>query len=290
MKESDSPPPPSRVTIRVPGSTSNLGPGFDCLGLALSIHNDVTVSREAEPAADPFFLSAGAAFFESAGVDPFPFSCSVQGEVPRSRGLGSSVTVRLGILAGLNALCGSPLDRRSLFQICSRLEGHPDNASASAFGGFTLCLPDGRCARWDVDPRLRFVLAIPDSECGTEEARKVVPLRFSRGDAVSNIAHASRIAAALASGRFELLEDSFEDRIHQPARSAFLPFLMPAIRAGRSAGALGGWLSGSGSTVACVTLSNGEEIARAMREAIGECRTRMVSADNDGYRILQAPA
>jgi homoserine kinase len=271
------------VKVRVPASTSNLGPGFDCLGLALRLYNEVQVAHEGPQVTDPFLLSAAEAFFKRAHLPAFPFSCSITGNVPRSRGLGSSVTVRLGVLAGLNELAGSPLDRNTIFQICAELEGHPDNASASAFGGFTICLPDGRCAQWDVPDELHIVLAIPHSECGTEEARKVVPSFFSRADTVSNIAHACRIAAAIASHRFDLLAESFEDRIHQPARSAFVPFLRPAILAGRSAGALGGWLSGSGSTIACATLQNPEAVAEAMRAAIGDCDTLILSADNEGY-------
>ena len=131
------------VRIVVPASSANLGPGFDCFGLALVIYHTVQISCEGEDLpGDPFIAGAGAAFFKRAGLPVRPFSCRVAGDVPRSRGVGSSVTVRLGVLHGLNLLHGSPLDAEALFSICHQLEGHPDNAAASAFGGFVVCLPD----------------------------------------------------------------------------------------------------------------------------------------------------
>src|SRR5699024_29265 len=113
----------------VPASTSNLGPGFDCLGIALRLYNDVTVSRRCGRPVDAMARSAAAAFFKRTKARPFPFSCSITGEVPPSRGLGSSVTVRLGVLHGLNELAGRPLKRQEIFELCAHLEGHPDNAA-----------------------------------------------------------------------------------------------------------------------------------------------------------------
>ena len=126
------------VTFRVPATTANLGPGYDALGVALRVFNQVTVSRQANATIDPMPAAAAKMFFEHAKAEPFPFTWKIEGEVPRSRGMGSSVTVRLGLLAGLNELAGAPLDRTALFQICAELEGHPDNAAPAAFGGFTV--------------------------------------------------------------------------------------------------------------------------------------------------------
>src|ERR1700750_1955801 len=159
-----------QVTVRVPASTSNLGPGYDCLGVALQLYNRVTVHRIEAPraAAEDMVERAGAAFFGAAGLARFPFGWSAEGDVPRSRGLGSSVTVRLGVLLGLNTLAGAPLLPERIFELCAELEGHPDNAAPAAFGGFTVA--GGRkLARFEVAPSLHFALLIPDFEVSTPQ-------------------------------------------------------------------------------------------------------------------------
>src|ERR1044071_3396669 len=127
-----------KVTVRVPASKSNLGPGFDCLGIALRLYNNVTISRRSIHSSDTMVRTAAQAFFDRSKQKRFPFSCSISGDVPVGRGLGSSVTVRLGVINGLNELAGCPLQRHEIFEICSRLEGHPDNAAPSVYGGFNL--------------------------------------------------------------------------------------------------------------------------------------------------------
>src|SRR6478752_4119253 len=129
-----------QVTVRVPASTSNLGPGFDCLGVALRLHNMVTVIRGKMPrSSHPRIVSdAAERFFKQTRRRAFLFSLSIVEKIPRCRGLGSSATVRLGILLGLNRLSGDPLDRLTLFRLCAESEGHPDNAAPASFGGFTL--------------------------------------------------------------------------------------------------------------------------------------------------------
>ena len=134
--------------VRVPASTSNCGPGFDTLGLAFQLYNEVIVARRDDGAIryagdDARFQKQEQAmieeiagtFFERSGVEPFGFSFEIRGEVPLARGLGSSVTVRAGVLAGLNAIAGDPLDRRAIAELVTELEGHPDNAVAAVFGG-----------------------------------------------------------------------------------------------------------------------------------------------------------
>ena len=137
--------PMQEITVRVPASTSNLGPGFDCLGVALRIYNDVTVARRASRQhLHPRIVSDAAdRFFKQSRRRAFPFSCSVTENIPRSRGLGSSATIRLGILLALNRLSGNPLDRFTIFRLCAELEGHPDNAAPATFGGFTVTRSDG---------------------------------------------------------------------------------------------------------------------------------------------------
>jgi len=277
------------ATTQIPATTANLGPGFDCLGIALNLHNRVTVERstDAAPELTPMANEAAGAFFAAAGVAPFGFHCSIDGDVPRSRGLGSSVTVRLGLLHGLNRLTGGPLNERQMFEICAALEGHPDNAAPGAFGGFVVSAP-GSYERFDVDEALEFVLLIPPFEVGTPEARRVLPAQVDRLAAVRSCRNACRITAAFTARRYEGLRGAFEDGLHQPFREPLVPFLPKVIAAGEKAGALGGFLSGSGSAICCLTLGNGEEVATAMQRACGDkdAYTIRTRADNRGAAPL----
>lgn len=278
----------STVSIRVPATTANLGPGYDALGIALQIYNRVTVRRGAPAEAHPMNAEVAGKFFPAGGVAPFDFDWSITGDVPRSRGMGSSVTVRLGLLHGLNELTGRPLSPDRLFELCAELEGHPDNAAPAAFGGFTVA-GGAKIARFPVSPDLRFVLLIPDFEVSTPAARKVLPAQIDRLGAARSCANACRITAAFASQDYALLRGAFEDHLHQPYREkALLPFLSAVIAAGEKGGALGGFLSGSGSTICCVAETNAEAIATAMHAASGNAgaRTLVTAADNEGVKLL----
>ena len=274
-----------KVIVRVPATSANLGPGFDCLGVALELHNRVTVMRGTAPVADDMVGAAAEAFFAAAGLAAFDYGWSITGDIPRSRGLGSSVAVRLGILHGLNELSARPLDPTALYLLCADLEGHPDNAAPAAFGGFAAAKPDGCYFRCDIAPEVRFVVLIPQEEVDTDSSRNELPETISRADAVFNVAQASMITAAFASRRYELLRGSMLDRLHQPYREARLPHLSRAISAGVEAGALGGYLSGSGSAVACVTVDQPDSVATAMQSALPSARVLVLGADNRGTHV-----
>lgn len=277
----------NEVTIRVPATTANLGPGYDCLGVALEIYNRVTVGRRAAPEAEPMALAVAEKFFAAAEQERFSFGWTIAGDVPRSRGLGSSVTVRLGLLHGLNELAGRPLEAGRLFALCAELEGHPDNAAPGAFGGFTVA-GGAEVARFEVAPELQFVLLIPDFEISTPAARRVLPPQLDRLAAAQSCANACRITAAFAAQNYALLRGAFLDHLHQPFREKeLIPFLGAVIAAGEGAGALGGFLSGSGSTICCVV----EERAKGQRPkamAIGEAM--LAASGNAGARIVIARA
>ena len=295
-----------QVTVRVPASTSNLGPGYDCLGVALRLHNSVTVvSGRMRPSSHPRIVSdAAERFFHETRRRAFPFSCSIEEQFPRCRGLGSSATVRLGILLALNRLSGDPLDRLTLFRLCAQLEGHPDNAAPASFGGFTVTRSDGFPAvkfrrlpkaslfganvlRFDVAPPLYFVLLVPEFEIETAGARRILPSKISRIAAVENCANACALTAAFASRDYEKLRGNFSDNLHQPFRAKLIPFLPGVIEAAERAGALGAFLSGSGSAIAAITLKAPQKIAIAMaRSAAVPGHTIITHADNRGAQVL----
>jgi homoserine kinase len=276
-----------QVTVRVPASTSNLGPGFDCLGVALRLYNHVTVSRGRRERIATMARTAGEAFFERADRKPFSFSCSITGDIPPSRGLGSSAAIRLGVLHGLNELANRPLQRREIFELCARLEGHPDNAAPSCYGGFNVVRGLER-QMFTISAQLHFVLLIPDFEIATSDARRLLPARVDRLHAVENSRNACAITAAFASREYQSLRGVFVDHLHQPFRKKLIPFLDNVIAAAESAGALGAFLSGSGSTICAITLRSPEKISRAMLAAANSpgASTLITTADNRGARFL----
>jgi homoserine kinase len=287
-----------KITVKVPASTSNLGPGFDCLGVALRLYNFVTIERGKKGGLSRIIDEAACQFFKESRVRPFSFSCDVRGDVPALRGLGSSATIRLGVLHGLNRLAGNPLDRLSIFKLGARLEGHPDNAAPGSFGGFTVVRGEN-VQRFEVSPDLYFVLLIPDFEIKTSNARKVLPLKLSRVAAVESCANACAVTAAFASQNYESLSGAFVDHVHQPFRQKLIPFLSRVIAAAEKAGALGAFLSGSGSTIAAVTLHSPKKVAAAMLRAASppvgrtrpvarskSSRTVITTGDNKGVQLL----
>jgi homoserine kinase len=276
-----------QVTVRVPASTSNLGPGFDCLGVALGVYNLMTVSRAAkQESLAQIVAKAADLFFKRTKRRRFTFSCSATEKIPRSRGLGSSATIRLGILHGLNELTRRPLDQLSIFRLCAELEGHPDNAAPSSFGGFTIARGEN-VQRFQVSPRLKFVLLIPDFEIRTSAARKILPPKISRANAAASAGNACAITAAFASGNYENLRGAFIDHFHQPFRARLIPFLPRVIAAAEKAGALGAFLSGSGSAICAVTLRDARKVAAAMQRATRSTSSRalITTADNRGVQI-----
>src|ERR1700738_2883137 len=220
------------VSVQIPASTTNLGPGFDCLGIALQLWNGIRIEVDRSEGSAPEMVSQAAdLFFNHTGETRFPFRFSIEGDVPQARGLGGSVTMRLGILMALDGITKSNLSKEEICALCAELEGHPDNAAAALFGGFTIVTKStSRVVRFDIDPQMKFVLFIPNFEVKTSEARKVVPASFSRQDVVENLGNASLIAAAFASGDYRLLRGAFVDRLHQPFREKFVPFLSALLR------------------------------------------------------------
>ncbi|MBC2605499.1 homoserine kinase [Pelagicoccus albus] len=297
----------SRVICKVPGSTSNCGSGFDTLGMAVSLYNEICVEK-AEAAGDDSFgpdifaksemaRETVAAFFEESGIAPFDINIRIRGDVPQARGLGSSVTVRGGILGALAELAEAGWDKEKLVEVITKLEGHPDNASASILGGFTVSRFVNDPAKVEavtqieIDDSLRLIVVSPEFEVLTSASRGVLPKSLDFATAVSSINSVSCVVAALASGQYESLADAVHDSMHEPYRLKNIPGGASAIAAGLSAGAYTGWLSGSGSSVLCACSAEfSAQVMQAMRNAFTEAGLESVgrdlSADNTGLQIL----
>jgi homoserine kinase len=299
---------PREVTVRVPGSTSNCGAGFDSLGMALGIYNNITLTRGdwrgAQPAAESdshgleMADEAAQLFFVRAGVEEIGYTLAIRGEVPMSRGLGSSVTLRAGVVAALNELTGAKLTKDDLCSLVTQLEGHPDNATPAVIGGFCVARCDAHTGellgvlRKPIGRDLCFVVVSPDQELETKKARGILPKELPYFDAVKSVNSATYVVAAFLSGEYDRLRHAVKDFLHEPYRLPLIPGAKPAIEAGVAAGALTGWLSGSGSSVLCVARPKlAPKVGRAMAAAFATHRlsanVHLLYADNAGLRVLK---
>ncbi|CAM4198158.1 homoserine kinase [Paenibacillus endophyticus] len=255
-----------RVIVRVPASTANLGPGFDTLGMALSLYAwiELRVSEQTEyqfygdqmrglpKDKSNLIYKVAQLVFKEAGVQVPELSISMHSDIPLTRGLGSSASAIVGALVAANALIGSPLTDDKLFQMATALEGHPDNVGASMFGGIVVSAWDGERAdyiRLEPDPRLKTLVAIPAFQLSTEKARHALPTQLSMADAVYNVGRSSLLVAALASGELGMIRHAMKDRLHQPYRAALIPGMATILERAVEYGALGAALSGAGPTL-----------------------------------------
>jgi homoserine kinase len=281
-----------RVHVRVPATSANLGPGFDALGLALALYNEVTaweadgvtVKVEGEGAGR---LSTGAEnvvargvrqAYEAAGRPFKGVALTCVNRVPTARGLGSSAAAWVGGLVAGNALLGSPLSRDALLALAARAEGHPDNVAAALLGGLTVscALPDGRVVAitLPVPGGVRWVVLVPEITSTTAEARAVLPPTLSRADAVFNVQRVSLLLAALQSGRLDALAHALDDRLHQPYRLRLFPWMPVVAEAARTAGALGCVLSGAGPSLLAAVSGDAEAVAHSMEGALAAAGVR----------------
>jgi homoserine kinase len=274
-----------RVHVRVPATSANLGPGFDALGLALALYNDVvaedhdgvTVSVEGE-GADRLARDAanvvarGVKLAHEAAGRPFKgCALSCVNRIPTARGLGSSAAAWVGGLVAGNAMLGAPLSSDALLALAARAEGHPDNVAAAIFGGLTVscATPNGITAvALPVPATLAWVVLVPAVTSATAEARALLPAAVPREDAVFNVQRVALLLASLQAANPSALATALDDRLHQPYRLKLFPWLPGVASAARDAGALGCVLSGAGPSVLAVVAGDGAPIARAMEAAL----------------------
>jgi homoserine kinase len=272
-----------RVTVRVPATVANLGPGFDILALAVQLQNEVVAVEEpggavrVDPGPDApaelrnpernlvsrAFISACAA----AGAAPPGAALRCRNAIPFARGLGSSAAAALSGVLAANVLAGLGWDEQRVIAHAAGLEGHPDNVAAAMLGGLAVCPSGGPAIHLEVPDDLRAVLFIPDLVMSTEAARRVVPRQLSRDDAVHNAACCALLVAAVLTGRLPLLAEAMRDRWHQPARAELMPHLMPCIEAALAAGAHGACLAGAGPSVLALVSAEEAAVGAAMTAA-----------------------
>ena len=297
--------------VRVPASTSNLGPGFDCFGLALKLY--LTVSATAVPdAVEPCRVTTTGSKENEAlprnavnliyramsfaaqreGVSLPPVELTVHNEIPLASGLGSSAAA---IVAGIKLsalITGKSISDQSILNYATEFEGHPDNVAASIFGGFLAsCIrSDGTVlsTRFEWPGQIRVVVVSPHSQLPTHVARAALPRTITRVDAVYNLQRTAIFTAAIAQQRYDLLWEAMRDRLHQPHRESLVPGLAEALALPRMPGLLGVALSGAGPSIVALVDDNDDEIgariANCFKARNVESTTRTLAVDNEGCR------
>lgn len=294
----------NKATVKVPASTTNLGSGFDVLGLALQLHSTVEleetdsgvlikiqgIGKEAiTDDENNLAYRAAKLVFEKTGKRPKGLKLTLTNGIPVERGLGGSGTAILGGLLAANHLCGNPFSQDELLNFAFTLEGHPDNVSASLFGGLVVACVENSKVHWvklTVPDELKVVLAIPEFQLQTKLAREALPKSVSLSDAIFNLSRGAFLVASIATGNLQHLGISMNDRLHQPYRKPLIPGIEDVFSAAINSGALSVALSGAGPTVAAFCTENGIAISNNMQRAFAKhnikSETKILNVDYEG--------
>ena len=293
----------NKVTIRVPATTANLGPGFDAFGCALNLYTDVTFEET------DFGLEITGCDEEFAGPDNMAYTsyCAVlaslseevrgvkihiESQIPICRGLGSSAALLVAGAMGANVLRGSKLSTQGLLNITNAMEGHPDNLAPAFYGGLTASMVDNGLpvtVNFPLHPEWEFLALVPDFTLSTPKARAVLPKEVSRSDAIYNISHGAMVLKALELGNENLLRNAMQDKLHQNYRRSLIQDYDAIEALVRTTGAAF-CLSGAGPTLLCITRNEGLEKKLAKKlPSVTKANWEMLPLhiDFDGARILE---
>ena len=300
-------------SIQVPASSTNLGAGYDALGLALGLYLEVRVQESGSGSPEIHMEGEGARellsvrenlmwkvirrVFQGEGRRRPMLRLEVRNHIPLARGLGSSAAAIVAALGTYEALVGKELSEETFFRYALEFETHPDNLTAARFGGFTVSCVDegGRVSffRTRVTEALRVLLVVPDIRLPTSEARAVVPDQLELSDVIFNLQRCSLTVAALMAGQFRFLRESLRDKVHQPYRAPLIPGLQEvlALNGGETPGLLGLSLSGAGPSVAAFVQGDGRDVFGKIQSIFNRhgvnCRPLELRIDNQGRSIRE---
>lgn len=292
------------VKISVPATSANLGIGYDCLGMAVSLYSHFTfdLSDKLRITGCPeefrdennLVYRSFAEALSHWGEEAFPISIHIETDIPVSRGLGSSSTCTVAGIMGAAALTGRIVGRAEAVAIATKMEGHPDNVAPAIMGSLVCSFtPEGalpRCIRYDVDQHLKFITIIPPYEVRTESARKIVPVEVSLSTAVWQMGRISGLTRGLESGDTDLIAAACEDRLQEPYRRTLIADYDEVRRICLEGGACTMWISGSGSTMMAVTADGlvAESLRARLAALYPDFQVHVLECDTKGVRIAYA--
>ena len=292
------------IRVRVPATTANLGPGFDTLGLALTMYNvfsfeEIDEGLEIIGVPDKYNNKDNLTYramiktFEKLTYKNKGIKISAKTEIPVSRGLGSSASCIVAGIVGANAIAKGNLDREDVLKIATEIEGHPDNVAPAIFGGLIVSLIDeGKILynKFDISGGFKFTALIPDFTLSTEDARSALPQEINYKKAVDNVGRVSMLLSALANGRLDLLKYSLKDNLHQPYRGELIDDYFSIIKKSQELGALGCYLSGAGPTIMCLVEEGSqkfnEHISSYLSTLDNDWNVRDLELDKEGFKLL----
>ncbi|MBP6497040.1 MAG: homoserine kinase [Campylobacteraceae bacterium] len=294
------------MKIRIPATSANLGPGFDCLGLAIALYNEVcikpssyqsiSVKGEGEDNVklkkNNIFISIfNEIYYELTGKrDTFRFE--FQNNIPFSRGLGSSSAVIVGAIASAYEMAGVKASRETILNKALIYENHPDNIAPAVFGGFTSSVVEDDkviTLKKVFDDKLKVVMVIPDRAMSTAHSRTLLPKSYPMKNVVYNLSHASLLSAAFFSENWDVLKVASQDCMHEHRRMRQLPELFDVREVALKNGALMSTLSGSGSSFfSLVKSEDAHKVAEALKSAFGMFRVEIFELDNNGFEIVKS--
>lgn|SRR5574344_1966007 len=312
-----------KVSVKVPATTANIGPGFDCLGMALPIYNTVTIDETVLPGTgveinilspeenfddliidhipkdeNSVVYKAVELLYNSIGQTPSELKINIQTSIPVTRGLGSSAAVIVGALVAANHLLGNPADESALLSIATEIEGHPDNVTPAIVGGLVLSSleEDGsilyRKIAWPED--WAITVCIPDVELATEISRSVLPDNVPMEDAVFNAKRMGMFIEAVNTHDDELMKYALADKLHQPYRMKLVPWLADASEALKHEdNVMGCVLSGAGSAILIISKQNATDkvkskISEVMENLNVKAEIKTLKIENNGAQIITA--
>lgn len=284
------------IRVKAPATTANMGPGYDCLGMALDVWNTLSVevlnggepiveitgegSGELGTGRDNLVHKSMQFLFDDAGEKMPTVRIRCDNAIPLARGMGSSAAAIASGLVAANALCSQDYSSTDILEMAATIEGHPDNVAAAVMGGMQLVIADKTedgqrlfTVPINVPSDLHAVIFVPDVRISTEDARAVLPETVSMADAVHNMGRVGLLVASMATNHPEFLAIATQDRLHQPYRQPLFTPMKVIFKAALDAGALGVFLSGSGSTVLALTKGREMTVAYEMAEAARQAST-----------------
>ena len=294
------------VSIKVPATSANMGPGFDCLGIALDLYNHYEIEETASGLeiigceecysneTNLIYISMQKCF-EILNYQPKGLKININSSIPISRGLGSSAACIVSGVAAANELAGGKLSKAQLLEIANSIEGHPDNVTPALLGGMMIAVQDKGKVYYEnvkIADNLRFCAMIPDFTLSTSEARAALPNNLTYSDAIFNISRATLLVTALANGSYDLIKYACEDSLHQPYRSKLIPGYDEIVQKSKELDCLGVFLSGAGPTIMAIIKSEDKSFTSDMQSFVDTLNNKWIikelNIDDRGIIISKA--